>query len=250
MAKEIRKKTRFHFFQMVINMKSVPGKSFSELSNNDILKGMSNSDFVTQQLLEDLLFKGSIRSKNTFTEVIEYKGQLELGETLNRPHWQVFLETSRQTTPKSVVEYFSKAIFNQNQNPSIQVTAIKNVKYSSEYVMKDERLILPDSCWFPGRFTKESISFRKQLEGDEVMMEIYSNPRIYQKYINNIIRGPSNDRLVYWVMDFLGYTGKSKYASFLESSGKAIVIDIDNPRAFSKAFIKLRRSPKTLEENS
>jgi hypothetical protein len=237
MPKEIRKQTRFNSFQMIINLKSASDESFLDLTKNEILQKMINSDFPTQQMLEEVMISASISSKNSNTDLSCYIGQLEMGKRHSRPHWQIFLQTSKQTNSKHVLEYFSRAIFNEDKNTGIQVIPVNDVESSKEYVTKDERLVLPESAWSPGTITKESAEFREELKNDKITMEIYSNPRIYQRYINNIIDGPSHDRLIHWVMDFGGCTGKSKYSAFLENSGKAIVVEIDNPRAFSKSII-------------
>lgn len=232
------KKTRFNKFQMVINLYCEDETiDWKEVDDEDIEEYFKKYNFVKQKDLENYIIEAEILSKKRTTTFLNFKGQLERGKKEERPHWQVYLLTTYQTSPKHIVEYFSERIFSEKVNKSIQVIAVVDEEASISYVEKEGGLFFPFGDWSPGRFSKESVEFRKSLEEDEVMREIFKNPRIYQDYLLKIIKSPSDDRLIYWVMDFAGYTGKSKFTSCLEKAGLIISADIDNSRALSKEII-------------
>lgn len=102
------------------------------------------------------------------------------------------------------------ALYSVENHKSIQVTVIRDIESSIEYVTKEERLDLSkDSPWSPGIVTMTAAKFRQEMAEDPVLKDILTGmARRYQKYLLNIINGKPNDRLIYWVMDFAGKTGK------------------------------------------
>lgn len=235
---ENTKITRFKYFQVVLNLPSESNEDVSNCSDTDLLDHMYRSGFVNQKNLENTLTSLKLESKNTYTKITNFVGQLERGKKHKKPHWQLFIETEKQTTKIKIVKALSQSLFQKDSHFSIQVTPIVDKDFSIEYVTKEGVLVLPDTEWFPGIINKQLTDFRKLLEKDKILADILEkNPRIYQKYLLKILKSEPDDRQIYWVMDFHGRTGKSKFVKAAEKSGLAISLTIDTPRSFSKKII-------------
>lgn len=230
--------TRFSHFQVVIQVPLLEELDFKIIPDQELLPILENSEFVRQNQLEDILSKAKIISKNSLATLDDYKGQLEQGSQNKLVHWQLYIRTSKQTVKTQVLNFFLEALKLPMKHASVQVTPIQDIESSKDYVLKEGRLELLDSDWFPGIISKEAVDFKNFLAQDTVTREVFSdNARSYQKYLLKIIRGESNDRLIYWILDFHGKTGKSIFAKAIDKAGLAITADIDDSRAFSKEII-------------
>lgn len=224
---------------MVLNLPSASDIDFKTISDSEIESYLEKYNFVKQATLEDILLNLKIKSKVTITSLSDFRGQLERGTENARPHWQLYLSTVKQTVAKELVTSLSTVLYSVDLDFSIQVTTIRDVESTIEYVTKEDRLTFPkNSPWSPGTPSMIETNFRKELSEDPVLQDIFnSNARIYQQYLLNIINGNPNDRLIYWGMDFAGKTGKSKFTRAWEKAGKSISASIDHPRPFVKDII-------------
>lgn len=234
-----RSQTRFNHFQVVLNLPVGSEIDFKNIPDEEIESYLEEYNFINQEDLETVLLDLRIKAKNTVTTLTDFRGQLERGTDNKRPHWQMYICTARQTVKLEVVKALSKAIYGVENHKSIQAVNIKDVEATIDYVTKDERLILQsDSKWHPGVISMTNAKFKKELAEDPVQREILTGmARKYQKYLLDIMKGKPNDRLIYWVMDFAGKTGKSKFTRTMEKASLAITASIDHPRPFAKEII-------------
>jgi len=236
---KIDKQSRFNHFQAVLNIPVGSEIDFKTVSDSEIESYFEKYNFVKQEELETILLNLKIKAKATLAVLSDFKGQLERGTSERRPHWQLYLCTSKQTVKSEVRKALSLALFSVPNHASIQVTVIKDVESSIEYVTKEERFdISENSPWSPGIILFTTAKFREQLAEDPVLRDILSGKaRRYQKYLLSIMEGKSDNRLVYWVMDFAGKTGKSAFTRSMEKAAMAITGSMDNPRPFAKNII-------------
>jgi hypothetical protein len=231
--------SRFNNFQAVLNIPVGSEIDFKTISDSEIESHFEKYNFVKQVDLETILLNLKIKSKATLAILSDFRGQLERGTSEGRPHWQLYLCTSKQTVKTEVLKALSMALYSVENHSSIQVTVVQDVESSIEYVTKEERLDLSeDSPWSPGIISMTAAKFRQELIEDPILGKILKGmARKYQRYLLNIINGKPNDRLIYWVMDFAGKTGKSKFTRSLEKASIAITASIDHPRPFAKNII-------------
>jgi hypothetical protein len=104
---------------------------------------MDRSGFINQKNLENILTSLKLELKNTSTKITNFAGQLERGRKHKKPHWQLFLETEKQTTKIKVVKALSQFLFQKESHFSIQVTPVTDKDFSMEYVTKEGVLELP-----------------------------------------------------------------------------------------------------------
>ena len=189
---------------------------------------MRELNFITQPLLENLLlnFKFYAREESkTKSHLVDFRGQLERGEINHRPHRQLYLNTSGGVSTTQLLTFLSKEIIGEEKHPSIQLERVDDVGATLEYVTKPERLELKDSDWWPGIIDFRISSLKHNIENDEDLKNIVTNPRRWQKYINNIIEAKPDNRGINWITDFVGNTGKFAYVDWLRKTDKAVVCD-------------------------
>lgn len=237
--KRARSQTRFNHFQVVLNIPVGSDIDFKEIPDEEIESYFYQYNFVKQEELETVLLDLKIIAKGTIAVLTDFRGQLERGTSERRPHWQLYVCTSRQTVKTEVLKALSMALYSVQDHKSIQVQAIRDVEATIDYVTKEGRLNMPtDSPWSPGLIAMTSAKFRRELAEDPVQRDILTGmARKYQKYLLDIMKGKPNDRLIYWVMDFAGKTGKSKFTRTMEKASLAITASIDHPRPFAKEII-------------
>ena len=201
---------------------------------------MKECNLITQASLEDLLlnFKFYPRTQSkTKSYLVDFRGQLERGDAKRRPHWQLYLNTSAGVSATRLLTFLSKEIMGEDNHPSIQLERVDDVGATLEYVTKPGRLELEATDWWPGMIDFRTTSLKHSIKNDEDLKNIVTKPRKWQKYINNIIEAEPDNRGINWITDFVGNTGKSAYVDCLRKTGKAVVCDIDEIRAMSKALI-------------
>ena len=235
---KLKKSSRPEHFQLVINIPS--SDNFTEVCDSKLPKKMKELNFITQAKLEDLLlnFKFYARSESkTKSYLVDFRGQLERGEAKCRPHWQLYLNTSAGVSTKRLLSFLSKEIMGEVSHPCIQLERVYDVGVTLEYVTKAGRLELKGTDWWPGIIDFRTSFLKRRIENDIDLKRIVTEPRKWQQYINSIIESKPDNRGINWVTDFVGNTGKSAYVDCLQKTGKAIVCDIDEIRAMSKALI-------------
>lgn len=237
--KKSENQTRFNHFQVVLNIPVGSEVDYKDVSDDKIEFYLKKYNFVNQEELETVLLDLKIKAKGTIAVLTDFRGQLERGTNERRPHWQLYICTSKQTVKSEVLKALSMQLYSVPDHNSIQVKVMRDVEATIEYVTKEGRLIMPtDSLWSPGLISMTSAKFRRELEEDPIQRDILTGmARKYQQYLLNIMKGKPNDRLIYWVMDFAGKTGKSKFTRTMRKASLAITASIDHPRPFAKEII-------------
>lgn len=232
---------RYDVFMIVINVKT--NKDYSKLKNEELIKFLEDCNFPGAIELENLLLDMRIDSRYTSTELMDFKGQMERGTKNQRIHWQLCIQTKKQTQVKKVLSAFSNMLYQNENDPSIQVTVPMDVSAAFEYVLKEGRVVLEKSKYYPGYVDINLANFRVMINSDEGLKAVLSSPRMWQEYLLKIMKeqekteNPPDDRSVYIILDFHGMVGKSKFVEYLRLNLCGIQCYNDQPRALAKAVI-------------
>lgn len=112
--------------------------------------------------------------------------------------WIISIETEKQTTSKLIQEYFSRKL-NETNELVIEVRHLTNKKLD----LSENKILL---AWTPGIFTKESVSFKKELQENRILLRIFEQPNIYNFYFFNkmleVVSKKSNQYFSYAFSDF------------------------------------------------
>ena len=211
-------------FGVVINLK-IEGESidWKNLNQLEVEEKLNELDFIGKSWLTLALNKLEFTNVNKNKSVIEdFEGQLELGSKTNIPHYQLVLKTDTICSRPQVFKALEESI-----NGHISVNVVHNYANMKEYCMKDTIFI---SEKYSGRI------FKKQWMGSFLdkkpnLKEINENPYPWQKLLKEqVLSNKPEDRIVDWLVDPVGNTGKSSFARAYcsDENSEAILMKIDN----------------------
>jgi hypothetical protein len=211
-------------FGVVINPK-IEGESidWKNLSQLEVEEKLNELDFIGKSCLTLALNKLEFTNVNKNKSVIEdFEGQLELGSKTNIPHYQLALKTDTICSRPQVLKALEESI-----NGHISVNVQHNYVNMKEYCMKDTIFI---SEKYSGRIFKKQW-MESFLDKKPNLKEINENPYPWQKLLKDqVLSNKPEDRIVDWLVDPVGNTGKSSFARAYcsDENSEAILMKIDN----------------------
>lgn len=142
---------RFSKFGMTIHPQGGENIDWLNLSKDEISAKLKELNFIKpidliRLLLEARFYRETKTNKETgqkedyFSEVKNVGGQLELGLTNNRPHYQLWMELSSKATKTKVLKYFSEKIYQVERSPAISVIVLtEEIGSYQAYCIKENR---------------------------------------------------------------------------------------------------------------
>lgn len=177
--KNENKAGRYRDFQMLIRLGLInisPKTDLLTATNKTLADILTTTRFVCQENLEKYLYKLQIDDRGRIIELDNFSAQLEYDEKSGIPYWNIYLTTKSLTTGPCIGRAVSKKIFDTVLvDPTIKIFPINEF-----IVTKRENIIsLPDSDWYPGYFSKSTVTLSALLEIKEVKESIKDNPNRY-----------------------------------------------------------------------
>lgn len=211
-------------FGVVINPK-VEGEKidWKKLTLPEVEKKLNELEFIGKSYLTLALNKLKLSNINKHEAVLEdFEGQLELGSKSNTPHYQLALKTDTVCSRPQVLKALENSI-----NAFISVEVQHNYENMKGYCMK-ETVFISDK--YSGRIFKKQW-MESFLDKKPYLKEINENPYPWQELLKDqILSSNPEDRIVDWLIDPVGNTGKSSFARAYcsDESSEAILMKIDN----------------------
>jgi hypothetical protein len=143
------------------------------------------SKFITQFSLEMILYRLIIKENNRIIKLEKFSGQLERNLDTGSPLWTIFLQTSSVTTGRKILQALQTDLKDQKL---LDVQEIKIRPLPQLPTLKlNSRLILPNTQWFPGYFSKETVLVRDLLQRQDVQQSIKDNREICKDLENLLL---------------------------------------------------------------
>jgi hypothetical protein len=145
---------------------------------------MSVTQFISQTKLESILEKLRIPDRGRFIGLEKFHGQLEKDQITGLTYWNIYLITQNLTTRKRLLDRLLKDLFPTNANTTKTGNSTVQVRpVLSFYPLQEKnRLLLPNTVWYLGFFSDQTVLFDSLLfTNDDVKEVIKTYPKKYLK---------------------------------------------------------------------
>jgi hypothetical protein len=166
------------------------------------------------------------------TKIEDFHGQLELGDKTKIPHYQLAIKTKTLCLKKPILEELTNCL-NGFINLDIQFNYTEMKKYCEK-----ETVFISEE--YSGRIMKQQWKLNF-VERKPELKTVFDSPYPWQKFfLEEILTGKPESRIVDWLIDPLGNTGKSSFARAYVSREPtdAILMKIDNLDRMELALIQ------------
>ena len=225
--------SRSKLFGIVINPKvdnMIDWKSMTSLEIKNKLKELKFPDrFVMMDILNQIRLENV--NKN-YTNIEDFRGQLEIGTETLIPHYQLAIEANSLCTKKKVLKAFEEKV-----EGHINVQIQFNLEEMKNYCSKETSFISEE---YSGKIYKHQWQM-DFLERKPQLKEVLNNPFIWQEFVKKeLLDKAPDDRTVDWIIDPVGNTGKSSFARAYVSEvpTDGILMKIDNLDRIELTLIK------------
>lgn len=151
---------------------------------------MSVIEFISQTRIERILDKFQIPDRGRLIGIEKFHGQLEKEEKSGLPYWNIYIITQHLTTRKRLLDALLKKL-QLTQDKTIK-TAISTVEVHSVSAFHElhegNRFRFPNTVWYPGFFSDQTVLFDKLLTNDDVEEVIKTYPEKYKKMLKDVLR--------------------------------------------------------------
>lgn len=228
---------RSYTFGLVINPKLENEKiDWANLLPSELELKLKELDFPSKieltQVLNSLDF-GNLKGNTTIIE--DFAGQFELGDRTKIPHYQIAIKTKTLCRKKPILEALTICL-NAFINIEIQFNYNEMKKYCQKE-MKENEIFLED---YSGKIMKHQWKLNF-VERKPELKTVLDAPYAWQKlFLEEILSGKPDGRVVDWLIDPVGNTGKSSFARAYVSREPtdAILMKIDNLDRMELALIQ------------
>ena len=219
-SNKFRGKTFGVVINPLLNGESVEWK---DLSSKEIKNKLKELNFISKDKLGYCLNNLELENVNKRLTCIEdFEGQFELGSDTKIPHYQLAVKTATLCTKPKLLKSLQDLI-----EGHISVDIQHNFENMKNYCTKESEYISDD---YSGRL------FKKQwketfLNKKPNLKNIIEQPYLWQELFKvQVLSTKPDDRIVDWLIDPIGNTGKSSFARAYCSSDNtdAILMKIDN----------------------
>lgn len=223
MDKKQKRLYRSKEFGVVINPITLEELIWSEFSSDQILSKLKELEFPNKffitQTLNELVFENA---NSNSCRIEDFEGQLELGGKTNIPHYQLAIKTKSVCTRRKVLDALIEKI-----NGLINVDVQFNFEDMKNYCSKETIFLSEEYSGkiYKYRWKMDFLDRKPQLK------EVLHNPYKWQKFFKEeILSKNADDRIVDWLIDPVGNTGKSSFARAYVSNKltDGILMKIDN----------------------
>lgn len=221
----IKSNSRGIYFGIMINPKVdvVEKIDWKSLDKKSVIEKLTTLDFPSRNELTSKLNRLVVINLSGNETGIEYfTGQFELGGDSKIPHYQLAIQMKTICRKKQVLNA-SKAFINGHINVDIQY----HYEEMKKYCTKEQEFLSED---YSGQIHKKlwKIDYRSKRPN---LKKVIENPYPWQKLLKDqVLSNKPEDRIVDWLVDPVGNTGKSSFARAYcsDENSEAILMKIDN----------------------
>ena len=218
-------KFRSKTFGIVFNplLKDNQQVDWRSLTKEDIIIKLKELDFPNKFDLTEIL--NSLEFKNVHenvTSIDDFEGQFEFGSETGTPHYQLAIVTKSICRKNHILEAL-QLVVEAHINIDIQLD-FENMK---KYCTKDSEFLSEE---YSGKIFKHQWKLNF-LERKPELKQVVENPYPWQRFfLDNILSPKPDSRIVDWLVDPVGNTGKSSFARAYVSQEPTdgILMKIDN----------------------
>lgn len=166
------------------------------------------------------------------TGIEDFEGQFELGTESSIPHYQLAIKTKSVCRKKPILEALQQAL-----EAHINIDLQFNFEEMKQYCTKDSESFIEG---YSGRIFKHQWKLNF-LDRKPELKQVLENPYPWQKFfLEEVLTKTPESRVVDWLVDPVGNTGKSSFARAYVSQEPtdAIIMKIDNLDRMELSLIK------------
>lgn len=181
--RKIVKPNRHHYFHMIINLGLIgPKIDLSPIQIASLVDLLITYNFVSQKILETILYNLKITDRDRLISLKNFDGQLQR-YSLGIPYWNVYLQTTALITSRCLARTISEELFKTNNltEPTIHISPLRNFQQCD----KEKLFSIPESDFYPGHFSRVILSFEELLKNEQIKEAIKERPEKYQLLIRN-----------------------------------------------------------------
>jgi hypothetical protein len=176
---------RQRYFHIVINLGSIGSESTIGLWKMQITSWVDlllASNFVSQKILETILYNLKIIDRDRLITLKNFDGQLER-DSRGIPYWNVYLQTTALMTSRCLAIAISKELFKTKNliNPTIHISPLSNFQQCD----REKLFRIPESDFYPGHFSRAILRFDELLKNEQVKEAIKERPEKYRILLEN-----------------------------------------------------------------
>ena len=181
--KKVFKTSRQRYFHMVITLGSIGSKIILwTMSTTSLVDLLLTSNFVSQKILETILYNLGIKDRNRLISIKNFDGQLER-DSRGIPYWNVYLQTTALTTSRFIARAISKELLKTKNliDSNIHISPVENFQQCE----REKLFPIPKSDFYPGHFSRVILNFEELLRNEQVKEVIKEMPEKYRVLIDN-----------------------------------------------------------------
>ena len=183
------KPNRYHYFNIIIKLGSIgPKINLSTIPITSLVDLLRTSNFVSQKILEMILYNLKVIDRGRLISLKNFDGQLERNSR-GIPYWNIYLRTTALVTGRCLVRAITKELFKTYNSidatinplvvdPVIDIRPLNN----SQKCDKEALFSIPESGFdfYPGYFCLDIIRFDELLEDEKIKEAIKEQPEKYR----------------------------------------------------------------------
>lgn len=225
--KNLKNKQRSNTFGLVLNPLLTEEKiDWSILSEEEMFQKLEELNFPTNDDIREVLNSLEFENVNkNLTMLEDFEGQFELGSTTRIPHYQIALKTKSICSKKPILDALTN-LLTAHINIDIQF----NYQDMKNYCSKESGDVLSLKNKYTGRIVKHQWNLNF-IDRKPELQSVLDSPYPWQKFfLEEILTKKPDSRIVDWLIDPVGNTGKSSFARAYVSQipTDAILCKIDN----------------------
>lgn len=181
--KKVFKMNRQRYFYMVIPLGSIGSKIILwTMSTTSLVDLLLTSNFVSQKILETILYNLRITDRGRLISLKNFDGQLER-DSRGIPYWNVYLQTTALTTSRCIARAISKELLKTKNSidSNIHISPVDNFQQCE----REKLFSIPKSDFYPAHFSRVILNFEELLRNEQVKEVIKEMPEKYRVLIDN-----------------------------------------------------------------
>ena len=177
------KTNRQRFFHMIIKLGSLGSKIIlCEMCITSLVDFLDCSNFVSQKILETILYNLKITDRGRRIFIKNFDGQLER-DSRGIPYWNVYLQTTALTTSRCLARTISKELLKTKNSidHNIDICPLSNFQECE----REKLFSIPKSDFYPGYFSQVILNFEELLKNEQVKEVVKEIPEKYRILLEN-----------------------------------------------------------------
>lgn len=188
MQKKLRqtKIGRQRYFKVSINA-GLRGPRLNLLNSNidSLADILTTFQFISQKKLETILDDLVIHDRGRDINLKNFDGQLEQQPENGIPFWSIGLETKILTTSRCIARALTQELFDTSNTIDSTITVYACDDFQKSH--RNNRLILPNTKWYPGYINKTTMKLVSILQTSEVQESLRETPERYENLIPRLM---------------------------------------------------------------